>query len=63
MVAFPHGMVPTEVKVFEGKRSLVAGAIELDMVMAIRRMLSGDCTYGEDDICAKAELAYTHNAE
>lgn len=63
VVAFPHGTVPTEVKVFEGKRSLDAGAIELDMVMAISRMLSGDYAYVEDDIRAMAELAHGNGAE
>ena len=63
VIAFPHGTVPTEVKVFEGKRSLDAGAIELDMVMAISRMLSGDYTYVEDDIRAMAELAHENGAE
>ncbi len=63
VVAFPHGTVPTEVKVFEGKRSLENGAIELDMVMAISRMLAGDYGYVEDDIRAMAELAHAHGAE
>jgi len=63
VVAFPHGTVPTEVKVFEGKCSIDAGAIELDMVMAISRMLSGDYAYVEDDIRAMAELAHGNGAE
>ena len=63
VVAFPHGTVPTDVKVFEGKRSLENGAIELDMVMAISRMLAGDYEYVEDDIRAMAELAHAHGAE
>jgi deoxyribose-phosphate aldolase len=63
VVAFPHGTVPTEVKVYEGKRSLEAGAIELDMVMAISRMISGDYAYVEDDIRAMAELAHDNGAE
>ena len=63
VVAFPHGTVPTEVKVFEGKRSLENGAIELDMVMAISRMLAGDYGYVEDDIRAMVELAHAHGAE
>ena len=63
VVAFPHGTVPTEVKVFEGKRSIDAGAIELDMVMAISRMISGDYAYVEDDIRAMVELAHENGAE
>ena len=63
VVAFPHGTVPTEVKVFEGKRSIKDGAIELDMVMAISRMMAGDYAYVEDDIRAMAELAHANGAE
>jgi len=63
VVAFPHGTVPTEVKVFEAQRSLEAGAIELDMVMAISRMLAGDYAYVEADIRAMAEVTHAHGAE
>ena len=63
VVAFPHGTVPTEVKIFEGKRSLESGAVELDMVMAISRMLSGDYAYVEDDIRAMTELTHSNGAE
>jgi deoxyribose-phosphate aldolase len=62
VVAFPHGTVPTEVKVFEGRRSIENGAAELDMVIAISRMIAGEYTYVEDDIRAMAELAHAHNA-
>ncbi len=62
VVAFPHGTVPTEVKVFEGKRSIDDGATELDMVMAISRMMAGDFDYVEDDIRAMAELAHANGA-
>lgn len=63
VVAFPHGTVPTEVKVFEAQRSLEAGAIELDMVMAISHMMAGDYAYVETDIRAVAETAHAHGAE
>jgi deoxyribose-phosphate aldolase len=63
VVAFPHGTLPTEVKVFEGRCSIENGAIELDMVMAISRMMAGEYTYVEDDIRAMAELAHAHDAE
>jgi deoxyribose-phosphate aldolase len=63
VVSFPHGTLPTDVKVFEGKRSIENGAIELDVVMAISRMMAGEYTYVEDDIRAMAELAHAHGAE
>ena len=62
VVAFPHGTVPTAVKVFEARQSIESGAIELDMVMAISRMMAGDYTYVEDDIHAVAELAHANGA-
>ena len=62
VVAFPHGTVPTEVKVFEARRSIESGAIELDMVMAISRMMAGDYAYVEDDIRAVAEVAHANGA-
>lgn len=63
VVAFPHGTVPTVVKVFEAKRSLENGAIELDMVIAISRLMAGEDAYVEDDIQAVAEMTHSHGAE
>jgi deoxyribose-phosphate aldolase len=62
VVAFPHGTIPTESKVSEGRRSIEDGAAELDMVMAISRMMAGDHSYVEDDIRAVAEMAHAQNA-
>lgn len=62
VVAFPHGTVPTEVKVFEAQRSLENGAMELDMVIAISRLMAGDDAYVEDDIRAVAEITHSHGA-
>jgi deoxyribose-phosphate aldolase len=63
VVAFPHGTVPTEVKVYEAQRSLEAGAIELDMVIAISRMMAGDYAYVKADIRSVAEAAHAQGAE
>ena len=63
VVAFPHGTIPTEAKVFEAKKALENGAIELDMVIAISRMMAGDETYVEDDIRAVADITHNFNAE
>lgn len=63
VVAFPHGTTPTESKVFEARQSIENGAVELDMVMAISRMMAGDHAYVEDDIRAVVEMAHARNAE
>jgi deoxyribose-phosphate aldolase len=62
VVAFPHGTIPTESKVSEGRRSIEDGAVELDMVMAISRMMAGEHGYVEDDIRAVVEMAHAQNA-
>ena len=61
VVAFPHGTIPTESKVFEGRKSIENGAAELDMVIAISRMMAGDHAYVEDDIRAVVEMAHKLN--
>lgn len=61
VVAFPHGTIPTESKVFEARRSIEDGAAELDMVMAISRMMAGEHDYVEDDIRAVVEMAHAQN--
>ena len=60
VVAFPHGTTPTESKVFEARKSIENGAAELDMVMAISRMLAEDHAYVEDDIRAVVEMAHSY---
>jgi deoxyribose-phosphate aldolase len=61
VVAFPHGTIPTETKVFEASKSIENGATELDMVMAISRMMAGDHAYVEDDIHAVVKMAHSYN--
>ncbi len=61
VVAFPHGTIPTESKVSEGRKSIENGAAELDMVMAISRMLAGEHAYVEDDIRALVEMAHAQD--
>jgi len=61
VLAFPHGTIPTEAKVHEAQLAINNGAIELDMVMAISRMLAGDTSYVEQDIHAVVETAHAAN--
>ena len=57
VVGFPHGSHTTATKVFEAERALADGATELDMVLNIGRLRSGDDAYVGDDIRAVVESA------
>lgn len=58
VVGFPHGSNSTEVKVFESRRAIEDGGPELDMVLAIGRLKSGDYDYVRRDIAAVVEEAH-----
>lgn len=57
VVGFPHGAHATATKVFEAERALADGALELDMVINIGRLRSGEDAYVGDDIRAVVEAA------
>ena len=61
VAAFPHGTIPTKAKVNEAILAITSGVIELDMVMAISRMLAGDFDYVEQDIRAVVDVAHKNN--
>jgi deoxyribose-phosphate aldolase len=51
-IGFPHGGQATSVKVAEAQRALADGGTELDMVVNISKVLSGDWDYVRRDIQA-----------
>jgi deoxyribose-phosphate aldolase len=62
VIGFPHGTATTATKVFESVDAIRNGAVELDMVLNISALLSGDYQLVQDDIAAvvnaaKSELA------
>ena len=57
VVSFPHGDSVTATKVFESHRAMEDGAIELDMVLNIGSLLSGEHDRVEEDIRAVVEVA------
>jgi deoxyribose-phosphate aldolase len=59
-IGFPHGCHTTAVKVAEAERALADGGQELDMVVNISAVLSGDWRYVHDDLAAV--IAVTHAA-
>lgn len=58
VIGFPHGTCTTETKVFETKDAIEKGAEEVDMVLNIGRMKSGDYEYVEKDIKAVVDAAH-----
>ena len=57
VVGFPHGSHTTQTKAAETAELIAAGADEIDMVLNIGRLISGDDAYVEQDIRAVVEAA------
>ncbi|MBM4084040.1 MAG: deoxyribose-phosphate aldolase [Planctomycetes bacterium] len=57
-IGFPHGGHATAVKVAEALRALYDGGEELDMVVNISKVLSGDWDYVRQDIKAVLDVAH-----
>jgi len=57
VVGFPHGDQATATKVFEAKRAMADGAVELDMVLNYGLLRSGEYERVEEDIRAVVEAA------
>lgn len=62
VIGFPLGATPTENKVLETRRAIREGAREVDMVLAIGALKSGDHRYVYDDIRMVAEAAHEGRA-
>jgi deoxyribose-phosphate aldolase len=62
VIGFPHGSNLTEVKAFEAEQACRQGATELDMVVNLGKLLSGDWQYVEADIQAVVQVARRHGA-
>ena len=61
VIGFPHGANETDVKVFEAKRAIHMGAVELDMVLNIGKLLSGDYEYVLNEIKEVVDVAHKEN--
>jgi deoxyribose-phosphate aldolase len=62
-IGFPHGAHRTAVKVFEAERALDDGGLELDMVVNVSKVRSGDWGYVRDDIRAVLEPTHARGAK
>lgn len=57
-IGFPHGGHTTSMKVAESEQALRDGGIELDMVINIGKVLSGDWNFVRDDIRAVTDATH-----
>lgn len=57
VIGFPHGAHLTEVKLMEAEIAMSQGCEELDMVLNIDRLKSGDYDYVQKDIQAVCDVA------
>jgi len=57
-IGFPHGGHTTAIKLAEAKQALLDGGQELDMVVNISKVLSGDWDYVRNDIKAVIDAAH-----
>ena len=62
VAGFPHGSQNTATKLFEVRDLLDRGAREIDMVIAISRLLSRDLDYVQTELDSVAELCHRHSA-
>ncbi len=61
-IGFPHGGHVTSIKVAESIQAMKDGAVELDMVCNIGKVLSKDWRYVSDDIRAVVEATHANKA-
>jgi deoxyribose-phosphate aldolase len=63
VVGFPHGSGTTATKLSEAREALADGAVELDMVLNIGKLRSGELGYVEEEIRRVCELAHAAGAQ
>jgi len=62
VIGFPQGNSSIAVKVFETEQACKAGAVEIDMVVNIGKVLSNDWEYVRKEIKAVCEATHAHGA-
>jgi deoxyribose-phosphate aldolase len=62
VIGFPHGNSTTSIKVAECRQACLDGAVEIDMVVNIGKVLGGNWSYVKEEIAAINAEARTHGA-
>lgn len=62
VIGFPHGNSTTAIKVAETKQACEDGAVEIDMVVNIGKVLGEDWAFVEDEIKQILDECHAHNA-
>lgn len=62
VIGFPHGGNATRIKLAEAEQALADGGTELDMVVNIGKVLSGDWAYVREDVRAVVDCAHASQA-
>lgn len=62
VIGFPHGSHLTKIKVLEAQAAMADGATELDMVVNIGKVKTGDWDYVKKDIDEVVDAAHRGNA-
>lgn len=62
VIGFPHGTTTTKTKVVETEEAIENGAVEIDMVLNIGKLKSGEYDYVKDDIKAVTEATHKGGA-
>src|ERR671922_82088 len=63
VVGFPHGSSLTVIKVAEAEKAMDDGALELDMVLNIGQLRSGNHNYVREDIKAVCDAAHARGVK
>jgi deoxyribose-phosphate aldolase len=63
VIGFPHGSSLTTVKVFEAERAMDDGARELDMVLNIGELRSGQLDFVREDVQAVCQAAHVRGVK
>ena len=63
VIGFPHGSNLTAIKVAEAQAAMDDGALELDMVLSIGALRSGQADYVRDDIQAVCQAAHARGVK
>ena len=62
VIGFPHGNSATSIKVAETEQACADGAVEIDMVVNIGRVLGNDWDFVESEIAAVLAVCRSNNA-